>query len=405
MLGLAEFEHRAGHALSTDPHLPATRSGLSARQQSTPVPINTRSTTSCPMTCSRSDARLSIYVPRARRGSHRGEWDTLDLGMRIPELTFESAPSMRSPSMTAGTIVLSGQVPRARAPHLALDAGGVARLQGRRHRDHDEPREPAVDHEAPLDCWRAYPDGMAPTRTRRSRCCCRAGESLETPGAQPVRSPDVPEATSLCEFSRCRASSVSGRACDDMITIGRKRRPDVCSRDDGESVPKKALYGCGSYRPRASRAGEPRRLGSRRRGRSGPTPGATRAFADNTVTTCEQWSACRGYDVIVDVHCSRLGCGSGWLTGMLTRNERVASGEEWDLSPSLLEGGVASDGGADGRPPFEGQAGVRPLLPLLLDDCLVDVVVMARRFTMRPILTRLLREVSVSWIRLGRSHS
>lgn len=31
-----------------------------------------------------------------------------------------------------------------------------------------------------------------------------------------------------------------------------------------------------------------------------------------------------------------LGCGSGWLTGMLTRNKRVATVIAWDLSPSLL---------------------------------------------------------------------
>jgi SAM-dependent methyltransferase len=75
-----------------------------------------------------------------------------------------------------------------------------------------------------------------------------------------------------------------------------------------------------------------------------------------------------------------LGCGSGWLTGMLTRNERVAKVIAWDLSPSLLGGVlpamVALTGGDLSK--------VKPICghftPLLLDDHSIDVVVMGSAF-------------------------
>jgi SAM-dependent methyltransferase len=75
-----------------------------------------------------------------------------------------------------------------------------------------------------------------------------------------------------------------------------------------------------------------------------------------------------------------LGCGSGWLTGMLTQNERVARVIAWDLSHSLLEdvlpAMVALTGGDLSK--------VKPVCgyftPLMLDDHSIDVVVMGSAF-------------------------
>jgi SAM-dependent methyltransferase len=88
-----------------------------------------------------------------------------------------------------------------------------------------------------------------------------------------------------------------------------------------------------------------------------------------------------------------LGCGSGWLTGMLTRNERVASVIAWDLSPALLGSvlppTVALTGGDLSK--------VKPVCghftPLLLDDDSIDVAVMGSAFHHATDPDALLREL------------
>jgi SAM-dependent methyltransferase len=75
-----------------------------------------------------------------------------------------------------------------------------------------------------------------------------------------------------------------------------------------------------------------------------------------------------------------LGCGSGWLTGLLTREERVGRVIAWDGSPHLLEAVlpemVALAGGDMGK--------VEPVCgdftPLVLEDGSVDAVVMSSAF-------------------------
>jgi SAM-dependent methyltransferase len=88
-----------------------------------------------------------------------------------------------------------------------------------------------------------------------------------------------------------------------------------------------------------------------------------------------------------------LGCGSGWLTAMLTQNERVARVVAWDLSPSLL---------ADVLPEMvalvEGELSkIDPVCgyftPLLLDDHSIDLAVMSSAFHHATDPDALLREL------------
>ena len=107
---------------------------------------------------------------------------------------------------------------------------------------------------------------------------------------------------------------------------------------------------------------------------------------DNThhIETAESvsWEEfCRGDARVLD-----LGCGSGWLTGMLSRQPGVGHVLAWDSSPRLLgqvlPGAVAL---MDGRPDrVERVCG--DFLPLLVDERSIDLVVMSSAFhhTDRP---------------------
>jgi SAM-dependent methyltransferase len=75
-----------------------------------------------------------------------------------------------------------------------------------------------------------------------------------------------------------------------------------------------------------------------------------------------------------------LGCGSGWLTGLLSAEERVERVIAWDGSPHLLEEvlpRMVELAGGD-RDKVEQVCG--DFLPLVLDDGSVDAVVMSSAF-------------------------
>jgi len=88
-----------------------------------------------------------------------------------------------------------------------------------------------------------------------------------------------------------------------------------------------------------------------------------------------------------------LGCGSGWLTGMLTKNPRVDKVIAWDLSPALLgevlPGMVRLMGGDVDK--VERVCG--RFTPIMLDDHSIDLVVMSSAFHHEPDPDALLREL------------
>ena len=115
-------------------------------------------------------------------GDRSGEWDTLDLYAH-PELTFESVPEYAFPIDDGRyDIVLSGQVLE-HVPRIwrwmeevsrVCKVGGVVITINPVSWPY---------HEAPLDCWRAYPDGMKALYEDSSlEVLLSRWESLETPG-------------------------------------------------------------------------------------------------------------------------------------------------------------------------------------------------------------------------------
>jgi SAM-dependent methyltransferase len=133
---------------------------------------------------------------------------------------------------------------------------------------------------------------------------------------------------------------------------------------------------------------------------SGPWASADALWAHlqertNIVAAARQvdWSALLGGGATV----LDLGCGSGWLTGLLTREPRVARVLAWDGSPHLLgevlPRMVELTGGDLGK--------VEPVcgdfLPLVLEDGAVDAVVMSSAFhhadDPRALLAELVRVV------------
>jgi SAM-dependent methyltransferase len=75
-----------------------------------------------------------------------------------------------------------------------------------------------------------------------------------------------------------------------------------------------------------------------------------------------------------------LGCGSGWLTAMITRRPEVARVIAWDFSPRLLGDVLPRMISLLNGDPTKVEPVCGEFTPLLLDDATVDLVVMGSAF-------------------------
>jgi SAM-dependent methyltransferase len=75
-----------------------------------------------------------------------------------------------------------------------------------------------------------------------------------------------------------------------------------------------------------------------------------------------------------------LGCGSGWLTALLTRHPRVEKIVAWDASPALLKSVLPATVSLAGGDLSKVERVCGHFTPLLLDDDSIDLVVMSSAF-------------------------
>jgi SAM-dependent methyltransferase len=75
-----------------------------------------------------------------------------------------------------------------------------------------------------------------------------------------------------------------------------------------------------------------------------------------------------------------LGCGSGWLAGLLSAHEKVARVIAWDGSPHLVEHVLPEMVGLAGGDMARVERVCGDFVPLLLDDAAVDLVAMSSAF-------------------------
>ena len=88
-----------------------------------------------------------------------------------------------------------------------------------------------------------------------------------------------------------------------------------------------------------------------------------------------------------------LGCGSGWLTGMLTKNPRIDKVIAWDLSPALLGEVLPGMVGLVGGELEKVERVCGGFTPLMLDDHSIDLIVMSSAFHHEPDPNALLQEL------------